>query len=405
MLVSSLPPLPAGGAEKQALLLAKKMIEKGLEVTFISPGQNKAKDITSIEGITIIRPYSIFSRLFEFFAGFKKKHFKKNVRIDYTDNPDAHNEINNPVGWPTVVYYSLFYLHCLLYLWPRRKKFDIVHSHTMEWPAIVAAKLGKRLKKKVVIKDSTMNGFKSLRRYPSGQRLQQTIIEHSFFVAMTGVIENNLKLEGVPDSKIFRIPNGIEIKEQSRNNVQNDNINVLFVGNLYQQPAKGVDILLKAWKKVVEKIPSARLQIIGDGDIGAYEEYVRQLQISNSTKFFGKQINLENYYEQASLFVLPSRREGMSNALLEAMMHELPCIATDISGNQDLIQNGVNGILVPPSDIYKLAESICEMLNNREEAVKMGKKAKEEIKQKVDIQIITEKYISLYTKIIDQATH
>lgn len=402
MLMPSLPPMAAGGAEMQALRLGKKLIEKGAAIQFVTPGKGKIKGRTDIEGMPVMRLYSFASRLFEFLSKLKKKNTKKTVKIEYDDAHDKVDEIDSPAGWPTVLYYNIFYLHCLLFLWPKRNRFDIIHAHTMEWPAIVSAKLGKALKKKVILKDSTMNGFKSLHRYPSGTKLQQFIINNSYFVAMTAAIEKNLLAEGIPGEKISRIPNGIEISDPKKENKNsNTGLNVLFVGNLYQQPAKGIDILMKAWVGVDKQFPRAKLFVVGDGDTQAYFQFAKQLGIENSIQFEGRQSDLNKYYASASLFVLPSRREGMSNALMEAMLWGLPCIATDISGNKDLIEHNRNGCLVPVGDISSLANAICQLLSQPHKAREMGSEAQITIRERVDIDIVANKYMALYKRIIN----
>lgn len=401
MLVSSLPPLASGGAEQQALRLGKIVTSKGIRVEFVSAGQKNVKGKTTINGMPVARFYSFLSRLFDWAAGVKKKHQPKTVKIEYNDEQELLTEITRPVGWPTVVYYSIFYWHCWLYLWPKRKSFDIIHAHTMEWPAIVAAKLGKSLNKKVIVKDSTMNGFKSLSRYPQGKKLQQLIIQQCSFVAMTGIIEANLIREGVPKEKITRIPNGIEIPQQYKQHTAAGTM-VLFVGNLYQQPAKGVDILLRAWKIVSAEIPGTVLQVVGDGDLDAYNAYAQQSGIQHSVQFLGRQQQVQQYYDAASVFVLPSRREGMSNALIEAMAYGLPCIASTVSGSVDLIEDGVNGILVPVADVTALAQSIIHVLRNPELAAKMGQQARQTIQQKATMEVVAGEYINLYRKVSGQ---
>lgn len=401
MITTSLPPLATGGAEKQALRLGKKLVEKGMKVEFITPGHREVKGKTTIEGMSIMRLHSSFNRLFEFLSELKKKNTKKTVKIEYDDMHDKVDEIDRTVRWPTIIYYNIFYLHCLYFLWPRRKEFDIIHAHTMEWSAIVAAKLGKALKKKVVIKDSTMNGFRSLRRYPSGTKFQQLIIRHSYFIAMTAEIEKNLLEEKIPIEKITRIPNGIEITDPKKKNTNsNTGMNVLFVGNLYQQPAKGIDILIKAWIGVNKKFPHAKLFVVGEGVTQTYIEFTKQLGVEKSIQFEGKQSDLNKYYASASLFVLPSRREGMSNALMEAMLWGLPCIATNISGNNDLIEHDKNGWLVSVADIPSLTNAICHLLSQPQKAHEMGLEARTTIKNMVDIDIIANKYIALYKQIM-----
>ena len=399
MLVASLPPLPAGGAEMQALMLGKTLMESGHEVIFITPGKGKVKGVSINEGMQVYRPHSFVNICFDWLAGIKKKNTRQVLKIEYNDNEETTNIIATKVGWPTILYYNIFFWQCLWLLWPKRKKIDILHAHTMEWSAIVAARLGKVLKKPVVIKDSTMNGFQSLGRYPNGKRLQQMVIANACFVAMTKIIGENLMRAGIPAPKITYIPNGLMIQDVPARKAKSDR-NVLFIGNLYQQPAKGIDILLKAWKIVTEQFPGVMLLIIGDGDRKMYEDYARQSGIDGAVKLLGRRSDIRDYLLAASVFVLPSRREGMSNALMEAMLFELPCVATDISGNNDLIQNGVNGLIVPPADVQALAEGICYMLRVQQEASAMGKKARETIIKEYDIRLIAQRYLRLYKTLI-----
>lgn len=407
MLVPSLPPLPVGGAEMQALRLGEALTQKGISVSFITPGKNRLAKGTKgdIGGMPVYRMHSWPNALFGWLSGLKKKRQKPVTRIEYDDSKEITGKISGKVGWPTIIYYNIFYLHSLVFLWPRRRSFDIIHAHTMEWSAIVAVRLGKVLRKPVLIKDSTMNGFESLSRFPSGHHLQKQVILGAHFVAMTMVIRDNLILQGIPESKISLIPNGIRIDDKVENigpseeNKKTIPPVVLFVGNLYQQPAKGVDLLLKAWSVVMEQFPDALLQILGDGDLPAYRQYAQSLGIGHSVCFEGKRADTKKYYQKATVFVLPSRREGMSNSLLEAMANSLPCVATDISGSRDLIETGVSGILTPPGDIPALSAAICYLLSHPDKAARMGKMARATVMQKADIHVVASKYISLYNRL------
>jgi glycosyltransferase involved in cell wall biosynthesis len=401
MIAASLPPLPSGGAELQALKLGEVLGGKGVSISFLTPGKGRIRGKSVLNGMPVYRLYSIFSRSFERLSLLKKKRETKSVRIEYDDLKEVTSEITRKVGWATVVYYNIFYWHCLLFLWPRRRSFDIIHAHTMEWSAIVAARLGRILKKPVVLKDSTMNGFQSLARFPSGRKLQVMVRHHGHFVAMTRAIHENLLLAGVVEERITDIPNGIVVDKETRPSARGGKIiKVLFVGNLYQQPAKGIDILLHAWRKVHMQFPDAMLQIVGDGVVPEYKELTDRLQITDVVRFLGKQSELAGYYSSADIFVLPSRREGMSNALMEAMLHAVPCIATDISGCQELIMKNVNGILVPPGDPDLLANGISYLLSNPGIAKAMGEKGRETIVSNFNILKVADKYMTLYKKLL-----
>lgn len=399
MLAASLPPLPCGGAEMQALLLGKTLQEEGVQVSFVTPGKAHLKGQTLQDGMTIYRLHAIVNTWFDWLASIKKKRIPKDVKIEYDDATELTDIIATKVGWPTRVYYTIFYWQCLWLLWRKRKQIDIIHAHTMEWSAIVATRLGKALGKPVVIKDSTMNGFKSLARFPNGKLLQQRIMDYAHFVAMTSIIGKNLQAEAVPPRSITYIPNGLPVVAVPEKKTH-ENQTVLFVGNLYQQPAKGVDILLKAWATVIREFPKVRLQVIGDGDRDMYTTYVHQKGMGSSVSFLGRVSNTRDYLAAATVFVLPSRREGMSNALMEAMLFELPCVATDISGSNDLIQNNVNGIIVPPANVQALADGIIYILRHPQEARAMGQKAREKIINEYDIRVVAQKYYRLYQTLI-----
>src|SRR5580765_3013081 len=147
MLAASLPPMPAGGAEMQALRLAEELSGKGIEVIFITPGKPGLKGMTRIGGVAIYRLHSWMNGLFTRVAAFRKKRPTENIRVEYDDSKEITTRINKKVGWPTVIYYNIFYLHALFFLRRKRMSLDIIHAHTMEWSAVVAARLGKALNK------------------------------------------------------------------------------------------------------------------------------------------------------------------------------------------------------------------------------------------------------------------
>jgi len=259
--------------------------------------------------------------------------------------------------------------------------------------------LGKLFNKKTLVKDSTMNGIVKLRYMPFGKYMQRMVIENCYFIAMTGVIEENFLKLGAPQNRIFKIPNGVTVPSVFNNKAKNE-YKCIFVGNLYQQPAKGVDVLLEAWINVIKEFPLASLNIIGDGDLNYYNAISKSLGIAESVMFLGKQKSAMEFYLDANLFVLPSRREGMSNALLEAMAVGLPCIATNISGNQDLIDNMKDGILIPAEDVISLSNAIIWSFNNYEELKTFGLKARTKIFNDYNIDLIISKYVTLYQSLL-----
>lgn len=402
MVVPTLPPLPIGGAEMQAMKLCRHLLDRGMDVKVITFGKLWHPRRGEFNGVPFTRLRSILNILVDFLTLFKKKKALQPSKIIYDDKKEITTEINSTVGIAMIVRYKLVFINCLSYLYFRRYSFDIIHVHMMEWPAFIAVKIGKLLGKAVLIKDSTMNGIHSLRRYPNGFLKQRSVAQYAYFAAMTKIIRQNLIAGNVPAEKITMIPNGIDITPRRSVTRRWEN-KVVFIGNLTQQPAKGVDILLGAWKIVIAAFPTAQLEIVGEGDHDAYKKLVGQMSIDRSVSFAGKQKDVTRILLNADVFVLPSRREGMSNALMEAMVHEMPVVVTDISGNQDLVENGISGLMVPPADHVALAIAIKQMLEDPGKARQMGINAYHSIAEKCDIKNVTLSYYNLYHKILGEA--
>ena len=130
---------------------------------------------------------------------------------------------------------------------------------------------------------------------------------------------------------------------------------------------KGFDILLRAFSQIKDKFPDWDLIILGDGEErDGLNLMLFDLEISDRVYLPGRVGNISEWYERADLFVLSSRLEGFPNVLLEAMAYGLPCISFDCdTGPRDMIQDGVNGILVNPKEKeLGLLNAIEKMISN-----------------------------------------
>lgn len=166
------------------------------------------------------------------------------------------------------------------------------------------------------------------------------------------------------------LPNGVDIGQFSpaadradvrrRLGLPPDRPIVLSVGNL--KPIKGHDVLLEA----VARIPGrATLIFVGHDDLGgSLQRYASSRVFDHDIRFVGRQDDVLPWYQSADLFVLPSRNEGLSNALLEAMACGLPVVASDVGGNRDVLEHGRTGLLVPPGDPQRLAGAIARLLGD-----------------------------------------
>jgi glycosyltransferase involved in cell wall biosynthesis len=406
MLITSFQPRPEGGAEIQCKRLAKEMIRKGINVTIITEGEKGLKKFEYIDGIPVYRMYSFLNRfvlkLYSFIKIFKKFKSAENALPIENDllpyNPQNYNMQSSNIYFEGISY-LLFFFNCYFFLLKKRKNFALLHVHIVPWISFVGALLGKLIGKKVLVKESTTSGLEKFTDLPGGRFMQKFVVKNCYFIALTRYIEEKLLSHGIPEKRIFRIPNGVYLKERGEID-KKEKFVYLFVGNLSQGAAKGLDVLLKAWKTVTGNCENVELWILGNGDSSKFDRFIDNLGINKFVKFWGSVANLDWYYQNADIYVISSRREGMSNSLLEAMSFGLPVVGTRISGNEDLIENGTNGFLVDVDNVDQLAESLILMYKNKQQAHLMGNKSREIIIKKCTFDIIIDKYFNIYKKLV-----
>ncbi len=139
---------------------------------------------------------------------------------------------------------------------------------------------------------------------------------------------------------------------------------LVAVGRLH--PQKGFDLLLQAFHKIQAKHPDWQITILGEGPMRAELEQLRsQLKLTDCVHLPGLVDNVPEYLDRADLFVMPSRFEGFPMALCEAMAAGLPVLAADcLSGPSDIIEDGVNGVLVKTEDIDALAAGLDSLMSD-----------------------------------------
>jgi glycosyltransferase involved in cell wall biosynthesis len=386
MVISQFHPI-IGGAEKQAKLLAQTLAKKGIDVSVITGWWRFGTfHKETIDGIKIIRNYSCWGMF-----GIKGLR---------------------PLG---VLAYSV---SLGIYLLIHRNEYDIIHVHQVLYPAFVSTFIGKGLLKKPILAKMGCSGLtsdiKNLKRFPLGNlQLKYLIKKMDCLVTVNREGIEEFHAHGYDLSRIQHIPNGVSYSLSGKTEY-NRVFFIITAVRLDRQ--KGIDILLKAWAKVVAHENNLKLLIIGKGPHeSAFKELSRSLEISDSVKFIGEVTKIEDYLEKSDIFILASRAEGMSNALLEAMSHGAPCIATNISGNSELMGESPglkiplgefrvakNGLLVNPEDSEALTKAILYLIRNRSERETLGKKAREAVRQSFSIDLIADQYIGLYRQLLGE---
>jgi glycosyltransferase involved in cell wall biosynthesis len=223
------------------------------------------------------------------------------------------------------------------------------------------------------------------------------------------VLDYDMKREllelGVPSEKIYLIPNYVS-DDFFTVTPSYDNFNIVFVGRLV--PEKGVDLLIRAFAKLAEKVPVAKLILVGDGsEKPCLQRLAKELGVLEKVTFTGfvPHSKVPELLRKASVFALPSRFEGLPNALLQAMAAALPCVATSVGGVPDVIKDGVNGILVPPEREDLLAEALETVLLNKALAMRLGENARRSVSH-LRLSSITDFYHKLIVEILNtQSAH
>ena len=150
---------------------------------------------------------------------------------------------------------------------------------------------------------------------------------------------------------------------------------LIAVGRLHSQ--KGFDLLLKAFARIQAKYPDWQMTILGEGPMRSELEALRaQLKLTDRVHFPGLVSNVRDYLDQADLFVMPSRFEGFPMALCEAMACGLPVLAADcLSGPRDIIEDGVDGLLVRTEDVDALAVGLDQLMSDPVKRQQLAKNA------------------------------
>lgn len=200
------------------------------------------------------------------------------------------------------------------------------------------------------------------------------------------------------DRERFRADPKLRLQKRRELGIADDEYVILNVGELI--PRKNQECIIRAFGRLCEDgcDPNARLLIAGRGRLEAYLKQVsRETGVEDRVELLGYRDDIEGLMNACDLFVFMSRQEGLPVALMEAMSCGCPVICSDIRGNHDLVEDGVDGRCIPldKSDPEYLSRVIREIMNNRDIALGYGKKALEAVSG-YDIKKLTEMVSKYY---------
>ncbi len=283
----------------------------------------------------------------------------------------------------------------------RRGKIDLLHAHGFKaaFVALAAAKIC-RVPLLVTVHNFLLYPEKSIfpaEYYHRALRIADPLV--TGYITVSEALRRELAGRGIDPAKIIRIYNGINFREfepESRNEkglVYSDIIhgNILCpagdilkvgtAGRLVSQ--KGIDIFIRAAGRIVYRYDRVCFYIAGEGPERSRLEFLRDLLgLQEKVFFLGDVKQMRSFLKDLDIFVLASRSEGLSIALLEAGCAGLPLIASATGGIPEIVRDGETGILVPAEDELSLAEAIISLLEDSEKRKNLGDEAGRDIRKR-----------------------
>lgn len=300
-----------------------------------------------------------------------------------------------------------------LYSFFRKGQFNVVHTHSSKTGVLgrIAARLAG-----VPLVIHTVHGFSFpaakniwlkklylILEWLGGKASHKIICLHD---ADRNICINNLKVNA---ENVLCLPNGIDIRHYKPTKDKNkerlklnldipENKKLIgMVGRLCEQ--KNPNALLSAALNILKFRNDVFFIFIGDGELREKLEEDAS-EFSSNIRFLGWRNDTYAILKALDIFVLPSLWEGMPLAILEAMASGLPCVVSDIAGNNHLIENEKNGFLVDALDANMLTERLLFLIENEDTCVKMGKENRRVVEMSYDIQSRVHKISNLYCSLL-----
>lgn len=219
----------------------------------------------------------------------------------------------------------------------------------------------------------------------------------------------NEKIHVIPNYTEVHVPritgirSTIAYTRYKRNYIKTRDLNKVVIVSRFSK-LKNITHSIKAFSKVVQHVPEAKLEIWGHGNYSKkYKQEIKKLNLNKSVKLKGYTRKPNKVYQSAAFSLMTSRSEGFSLGVMESMVNGAPVISYDISyGPSDMIIDGENGILVEKGNIDELADKIIYLLQNKDLNRKMGHKARKYINTHFSKKSYQKKWFSLAESLVQK---
>jgi glycosyltransferase involved in cell wall biosynthesis len=290
--------------------------------------------------------------------------------------------------------------------WLARNPIDLAYVSMLKHDAFATIAEGRRQGFPVVLRPEGAGATGDL-AWQSRGRFGRTIGRRcrlaDAVVSISRAISSELLAAGYDATRIHELPNGVPVPDPPwrRRPDWRAAPRAVAVGRL--APEKGLATLVAAWSRVLAAHPRARLTLIGEGPARpALEALVDRLGLRGAVELPGPMTDPDAALRAADLFVLPSREEGMSIALLEAMALGLPLVASAIPGNRRLVRDFKDGRLAPPDDPDALARVVLEQWADGDRAVHMGRTARRRVVDEFSIAAVARRHLELFRRLVQE---
>ena len=293
--------------------------------------------------------------------------------------------------------------------------FDVVHIHGFSRKSLPLTVFAKLFGKKVYLTLQTGGHDEPAAVRAKSRLLFWCYRQADLFSGVSPRLREAFCEAGLPAEKLWLIPNAADVERfhpvrpgqqrvlRRELGLPEDGPLVLFVGFFSQE--KRPEVVFEAWARLVtEGVAAGTLVFVGatrssyyevDGQLAkAILERAQRLGVSHRVRFVEKTLEIERYYQAADVFVLSSIREGCPIALVEAMASGLACVATRLEGSTDsLIEDGINGLAVPPDAVSAFAAALRNVLTDSDRAQELGRRARQTIETSYSLARVAERYL------------
>lgn len=366
MFVPQYPFPVVGGLEKQAHELAKKLVGLGYSIEVLSgvvDHTNKKNEF--IDGVLVYRLRWFKFKLFRFLLS------------------------------PFMIIFFFAKNH---------KKYKLVHVHQHSWIGLFVILISKCFQLRVLTKLPSWGelGVLSIINSKFGQLKKRIFFLSDGVVVITQQSILELTSNGFPRNRIYFSPNGITIPRVNENpNVNNSKVvRVVYVGRLIE--LKQIDKLFIIWGKISKSI-SQKIELIicGNGPEAYNLLKLSESMNTNNIFFKGHVENVRLELLKSDIFVLPSRVEGNSNAILEAMMCGLPVVSTITGGTPFMVGDVGIPFLSGISDFNKMEVSLRLLIEDGILRKQIGNEMKSRVQNNFSIDIVAKNYLNIYSDLLN----